>query len=63
VSRLLLPILAYVWVIVGMFLVGMPFLLRDWIGWLTANPLRWSFAAWSGVVYGALMLVAALLWY
>ncbi len=59
ISRLLIPILAYVWVLVGMFLVGMPFLLRDWIGWASSNPGRWKLAAGAGAAYGVLMLVAA----
>lgn len=63
VTRLLLPILAYVWIIVGMFFVGMPFLMRDWTTWLLAKPVRWNLAVWSGVAYGALMLVLALTTY
>ena len=62
-TRLLLPILAYVWAIGGMFLVGMPYLLRNWIEWLTATPARWRAAAMGGAVYGALLLVVALLTY
>ena len=63
VSRLLLSILAYVWIIAGMYFVGMPYLLRDWIGWLSDKPLRWKLAALGGAAYGAVMLVAAMLWY
>jgi hypothetical protein len=63
VTRLLLPILAYVWIIVGMFFVGMPFLLRDWITWLLAKPVRWNVAVWGGAAYGALMLVLAITTY
>lgn len=59
-SRLLLPSLAYAWVLAGMFLVGMPFLMRDWIGWATASKGRWKAASMAGVAYGALVLVAAL---
>lgn len=62
-SRLLLPILAYVWIIVGMYFIGMPFLMRDWINWLLAKPQRWNLATYSGIAYGALLLVAALLFY
>lgn len=63
VSRLLLPILAYAWIIVGMFFVGMPFLMRDWIDWVTANAGRWKLASLGGAVYGALLLVAAVVAY
>ncbi len=62
-SRLLLPILAYAWIIVGMFFVGMPFLMRDWIDWVTANAGRWKLASLGGVFYGALLLAAAVVAY
>ncbi|HEY1081112.1 MAG TPA: hypothetical protein VGE29_02560 [Prosthecobacter sp.] len=60
VTRLLLPILAYAWIIVGMFFVGMPYLMRDWINWVVAREPRWNLAVWSGIVYGAVLLVLAL---
>jgi hypothetical protein len=62
-SRLLLPILAYAWIIVGMFFVGMPYLMRDWINWLTQFPVRWKLAACSGAAYGAVMMILALVAY
>ena len=62
-SRLLLPLLAYAWIGVGMFLVGMPFLLRDWIQWATANAGRWKVLCLAGVGYGALLLVVAVVDY
>ncbi|MEZ5387353.1 MAG: hypothetical protein R3F13_17725 [Prosthecobacter sp.] len=62
-SRLLLPILAYVWIIGGMYLIGMPFLMRDGVNWLLAKPQRWNIAVWSGIVYGVVLLAAALLFY
>jgi len=52
-SRLLLTVLAYVWVAAGLFWVGMPYLLRDQIGWLARSPLRWRVAALCGALYGA----------
>lgn len=63
VTRLLLPLLAYVWIIVGMFFVGMPYLMRDWIDWVLAKPIRWTLAVWSGIGYGALMLILAITTY
>jgi len=63
VSRLLLPILAYVWIITGMFFIGMPFLMRDWVNTLIAKPQRWNLAVYSGIAYGVLLLVAAILFY
>ncbi|MFZ4765358.1 MAG: hypothetical protein ACOYMN_10430 [Roseimicrobium sp.] len=62
-SRLLLPILAYAWIVVGMFIVGMPYLMRDAITWLTEKPQRWNAAALSGAAYGAVLFVVALLTY
>jgi hypothetical protein len=62
-SRLLLPILAYAWVIAGMFFVGTPYVLRDWITWLTDKSERWKMAALGGLAYGALVLVAAIVSY
>lgn len=59
-SRLLLPVIAYVWIIAGMYFVGMPYLMRDWVGWVTASPTRWNAAALGGATYGALVLVVAL---
>lgn len=62
-TRLLLPTLAYVWIIAGMYFIGMPYLMRDWIGWLLAKEGRWSLAIWSGVAYGAALLVLAVTTY
>jgi hypothetical protein len=62
-SRLLLPILAYAWIFAGMFFVGMPFLMRDAITWITATPSRWKLVSLSGIAYGALLLLASILFY
>ena len=59
-SRLLLPILAYVWIIAGMYFIGMPYLMRDWITWLTAQPIRWKGAVYAGLGYGVVMLITAI---
>jgi len=63
ISRLLLPVLAYAWIIVGIYFVGMPFLLRDWVNWLLAKPQRWNLAVYAGLAYGVVLLVTALLLY
>ena len=62
-SRLLLPILAYVWIIVGMFFIGMPFLMRDWVNSLISKPQRWNLAVYGGIAYGFVLLAAAFLYY
>ncbi len=59
-SRLLLPLLAYAWIILGMFWVGMPYLLRDHLGWATATETRWKRLSLAGLTYGALVLACAL---
>jgi hypothetical protein len=62
-TRLLLVVLAYGWVVAGLFLVGMPFLLRDAITWVTANQTRWRMAVIGGLAYGVAVFLAALfLW-
>lgn len=62
-SRLLLPILAYAWIIGGMFFIGMPFLMRDWVNNLIAKPQRWNLAVYGGIAYGIVLLAAAILFY
>lgn len=62
-TRLLLVLLAYVWIINGLFWVGMPWLMRDQIGWLTAKTPRYRVAAWVGLLYSvALIVCAVFLW-
>lgn len=63
VSRLFLVSLAYVWILAGLFLVGMPYVLRDIIAWLLSSPSRYRGAAVAGIAYGALLVGCALaLW-
>jgi len=62
-TRLLLVVLAYAWIILGLFWVGMPWTLRDQIAWILAAKNRLTAVAWGGVLYGAvLILCAALFW-
>lgn len=64
ISRLLIPAMCFVWIIVGMFWIGMPYLLRDWIGWITSEGTkRWQIGCEIGAAYGLLTLVCALLFY
>lgn len=60
-TRLLLVVLAYVWIGLGLFWVGMPWTLRDQITWLTSQPERFRFAAIGGAIYGAAILASALI--
>jgi hypothetical protein len=62
-SRLLIPILAYVLIFKGLFWVGMPFLMRDAITWVTKTDSRYKLAALGGLAYGIAVLVCAILWW
>jgi hypothetical protein len=62
-TRLLLVLLAYVWIVNGLFWVGMPWLMRDQIAWLTAKTPRYHAAAWAGLLYSSALILSALfLW-
>ncbi len=56
--RLLLVLLAYAMIIKGMFWVGMPYVLRDCIAWITKTDARWRAGAWAGLAYGAVILIS-----
>ena len=58
-SRLLLVVLAYVWVVAGMFWVGSPYLMRDWISWLLRSETRWKALCVAGLAYGAAVLICS----
>jgi hypothetical protein len=62
VSRLLVVVLAYLWVVLGLFWTSSPHLLRDHIQFVLRAPLRWTLGVWGGVAYGVLVLVFALRW-
>jgi len=62
-SRLLVPIYAYAMLTASMFCVGMPYLFRDAVTWVTAEPKRWFAAAGGGLAYGIAVLVCALLFW
>ncbi len=58
-TRLLLPVLAYIWIVLGLFWVGMPYTLRDQITWASKTKGRWSALSIGGIVYGVAILVCA----
>jgi hypothetical protein len=62
-SRLLLVCLAYVWIVIGMFWVALPYLMRDQIAWLLKSNSRWTAACLGGIVYGVAILISAALFY
>lgn len=63
VSRLLIPIYAYLLLTASMFCVGMPYLFRDAVNWVTAEKSRWNLFAGAGLLYGVLTLVCTLLFW
>ena len=62
-GRILIPIICYVWIGFALFWVGMPYLLRDQIAWASASAKRWRGLAVAGAVYGAAVLVCALVFW
>lgn len=55
-GRLFLVVLVYCWIVAGLFCIGMPYLLRDAIEWVTLARWRWRAAVFSGIFYGILLL-------
>ena len=58
-SRLLIPIFAYALLTKSLFWVGMPYLFRDAVTWVTASGARWKLASFAGLVYGIATLACA----
>ncbi len=56
-SRLFLVTLVYVAIVFALFWIGMPYTLRDQVGWLTGAQSRWRAATCAGLAYGVLLLV------
>jgi hypothetical protein len=59
-SRLLVPIFAYSMLTASLFWVGMPYLFRDAVTWVTADQKRWTLYSFAGLGYGIATLVCAL---
>ncbi len=62
-SRLLIPIYAYAMLTASMFFVGMPYLFRDAVTWVTADNRRWTIACAAGLGYGLVTLACAFLFW
>lgn len=62
-TRLLIPIFAYAMLTVSMYMVGMPYLFRDAVTWVTASRGRWTACAFAGLAYGVATLACALLFW
>lgn len=59
-SRLLVPVFAYALLTASLFWVGMPYLFRDAVKWVTADAKRWRAFSLAGLCYGVTTLVCAL---
>ncbi len=60
ISRLLIVVIAYLAIIKGVLFVGMPYLMRDGIQWLTRSDFRWRASLWVGFAYGMIVIAASL---
>ncbi|RYD44304.1 MAG: hypothetical protein EOP85_09540 [Verrucomicrobiaceae bacterium] len=58
-SRLLIPIYAYAMLTASLFFVGMPYLFRDAVTWVTADQKRWTLCSVAGLIYGIAVLACA----
>jgi hypothetical protein len=58
-TRLLVTVFAYLLIVVGLFWVTMPYLLRDHINWSARTNSRWRFAHGLVFLYGAAILACA----
>lgn len=57
VTRLFLVTLVYIWIGFALFWIGMPYTLRDQISWVIGSEARWRLAVYSGIAYGALLMI------
>jgi hypothetical protein len=62
-SRLVVTVLAYLWVCAAMWMAVAPHQARDWIGLVTANDARCRAACGAGVAVGGLLLALGLFVY
>jgi hypothetical protein len=55
-ARLWLVFLAYGWIFFGLFCVGLPWLARDLIAWVTRATWRVRLAGFLGLAYGIVLI-------
>jgi hypothetical protein len=58
-SRLLVTVFAYILIVLGLFWVSLPYLLRDQIDWLSRSSARWLSFSLLVAIYGAILLFFA----
>jgi len=61
--RLIVTVLAYLWVCVAIWMASAPHQVRDVLGFITANATRCRFACFLGACVGALLVVLGLFVY
>jgi hypothetical protein len=59
-SRLVLVVLAYLWILAGLFWVGMPWLLRDQISWVVKRNGAYKLLCGAGFGYGVVLVILSL---
>ncbi len=59
-SRLLVSSCAYIILTASLFFVGMPYLFRDAVTWVTADSKRWTLSCLAGIAYGIATAVCAI---
>ncbi|HEX8489528.1 MAG TPA: hypothetical protein VF626_00795 [Chthoniobacterales bacterium] len=62
-SRLLVTVFAYLLIVVGLFWVTMPYLMRDQINWSARSNGRWRLTHGIALLYGAAILACAVTLY
>ena len=62
-SRLLVTVLAYLMIVIGLFWVTMPYLMRDHIEWSARTNGRWRLAHSLVMIYGITILACAVTQY
>lgn len=62
-SRLLVTVFAYLLIVIGLFWVAMPYVLRDQINWTGRTLGRWRFTHGLVMIYGATILAFAVIRY
>lgn len=60
---IMVSVIVYVWVIAGLFMVGMPYLLRNLFSFISGPAQRrlWNNLAYVGLAYGIVLIAAAIL--
>lgn len=62
-TRLLIPIFTYAMLTASLYMVGMPYLFRDAVTWVSATRTIWNACALAGLAYGIATLVCAILFW